>query len=168
MGCLSINWLSIESLINNWLIRGLTLSINNWLIVGNHGQGMRSCKCTNHDLYVGGCQWCQWWCQWQRQVCVSDTMVSVCMSRCVCVCLSSCSLLSWIQGTCLAHITSIKAQWCPGGYTTSHFLRNPHYWSSNHNQVLSDYADQERELLHTLVPPHQRVCVKGNLPLQQD
>ena len=27
------------------------------LIVGKRlGQGMRSCKCTKHDLYVGGCQ----------------------------------------------------------------------------------------------------------------
>ena len=25
------------------------------LIVGKVGEGMRSCKCTSHDLYVGGC-----------------------------------------------------------------------------------------------------------------
>ncbi len=42
--------------------------------------------------------------------CVNDTMVSVCMCRCVCVCVChcTCSLSSWVQGTCLAHITSIK------------------------------------------------------------
>ncbi len=37
---------------------------------------------------------------------------SVCMSRCVCVCVprchSSCSVSSWVQGACLFHITSIK------------------------------------------------------------
>ena len=65
---------------------------------------MRSCKCTSHDLYAGGCQW-----HWQ--VCVSDVMVSVCMSRCVCVCVIPLALLqvtSWVQGACLDHITSIK------------------------------------------------------------
>ncbi len=57
---------------------------------------MRSCKCTSHDLYAGGCQW-----QWQ--VYVIDTMVSVCMSGwvCVSVCHSSFSLSSWVQGVCL-------------------------------------------------------------------
>ncbi len=55
-----------------------------------------------------------------RSIClwVSVTMTSVCqwhnvkcvyVSVCVCVCVhSSCSLSSWVQGTCLAHITSIK------------------------------------------------------------
>ena len=46
--------LSTESLINQLLIRGLTYQL--LLIVGKLGQGMRSCKCTSHDLYVGGCQ----------------------------------------------------------------------------------------------------------------
>ncbi len=50
---------------------------------------MRSCKCTNHDLYAGGCQW-----QWK--VCVRDTMVSVCMSGWVCVCVSF-QFLSFIK-----------------------------------------------------------------------
>ncbi len=46
--------LSTESLINPLLIRGLSYQL--LLIVGKLGQGMRSCKCTNHDLYAGGCQ----------------------------------------------------------------------------------------------------------------
>ncbi len=36
------------------LIRGLSYQL--LLIVGKFGQGMRSCKCTNHDLYAGGCE----------------------------------------------------------------------------------------------------------------
>ncbi len=68
--------LSTESLINQLLTRGLAYQL--LLIVGKLGQGMRSCKCTSYDLYAGGCQ-CQW------QVCVSDAMVSVCMSRWMCV-----------------------------------------------------------------------------------
>ena len=60
--------LSTQSLINQLLIKRVDLStvIDN----GKIGQGMRSCKCTNHNLYAVGCQW-----QWQ--VCVSDAMVSV-------------------------------------------------------------------------------------------
>jgi hypothetical protein len=40
--------LSTESLINQLLIRGLDYQL--LLIVGKLGQGMRSCKCTIHDL----------------------------------------------------------------------------------------------------------------------
>jgi hypothetical protein len=54
---------------------------------------MRSCKCTNHDLYAGGCQW-----QWK--VYVRDTMVSVCMSGWVYICLSF-QFLSFIKWSCL-------------------------------------------------------------------
>jgi hypothetical protein len=46
--------LSTESLINQLLIRGLAYQLS--LIVGKLGQGMRSCKCTSHDPYAGGCQ----------------------------------------------------------------------------------------------------------------
>jgi hypothetical protein len=46
--------LSTESLINQLLIRGLAYQL--LLIVGKLGQGMRSCKCTSHDLHAGGCQ----------------------------------------------------------------------------------------------------------------
>jgi hypothetical protein len=46
--------LSTESLINQLLIRGLACQL--LLIVSKLGQGMRSCKCTSHDLYDGGCQ----------------------------------------------------------------------------------------------------------------
>jgi hypothetical protein len=46
--------LSTESLINQLLIRGLSYQL--LLIVGKLGEGMRSCKCKNHDLYAGGCQ----------------------------------------------------------------------------------------------------------------
>ncbi len=35
--------------------------------------------------------------------------------------------------------------------------------SGRNSQVLSGHAGQERELLHVLFPPHQRVCVKGHL-----
>jgi hypothetical protein len=46
--------LSTQSLINQLLIKrvGLSIVIDN----GKIGQGMRSCKCTNHNLYAGGCQ----------------------------------------------------------------------------------------------------------------
>ena len=46
--------LSTQSLINQLLIKRVVLSIV--IDNGNIGQGMRSCKCTNHDLYAGGCQ----------------------------------------------------------------------------------------------------------------
>ena len=46
--------LSPESLINQLLIRGLSCQL--LLIVGKLGKRMRSCKCTNHNLYAGGCQ----------------------------------------------------------------------------------------------------------------
>ncbi len=57
----------------------LSIRIDKDSVVGKIGQGMRSCKCTNHDLCTGGCQW-----QWK--VCVRDTMLSVCMSVCVWCC----------------------------------------------------------------------------------
>ena len=46
--------LSTQSLINQLLIKrvGLSIVIDN----GKIGQGMRSGKCTNHNLYAGGCQ----------------------------------------------------------------------------------------------------------------
>jgi hypothetical protein len=46
--------LSTQSLINQLLIKrvGLSIVIDN----GKIGQGMRSCKCTNHNLYACGCQ----------------------------------------------------------------------------------------------------------------
>jgi len=46
--------LSSESLLNQLLIRGLDYQLS--LIVDKLGQGLRSCKCTSHDLYAGGCQ----------------------------------------------------------------------------------------------------------------
>ena len=46
--------LSTESLINQLLIRRLSYQL--LLKVGKLGQGVRSCKCTKHDLYAGGCQ----------------------------------------------------------------------------------------------------------------
>ncbi len=46
--------LSTQSLINQLLIKrvGLSIVIDN----GKIGPGMRSCKCTNHNLYAGRCQ----------------------------------------------------------------------------------------------------------------
>ncbi len=84
--------LSTQSLINQILIKrvGLSIVIDN----GKIGQGMRSCKCTNHNLYAGGCQW-----QWQ--VCVSDAMVSVCMSRWVSVCVSFLLISFKLSSGCL-------------------------------------------------------------------
>jgi hypothetical protein len=35
--------------------------------------------------------------------------------------------------------------------------------SGRNSQVLPDHAGKPRELLHVLLPPHQRVCVKGHL-----
>jgi hypothetical protein len=35
--------------------------------------------------------------------------------------------------------------------------------SGRNRQVLPDHPGQARELLHVLLPPHQRVCVKGHL-----
>ena len=50
--------LSTQSLINQLLIKrvGLSIVIDNGKIPSKIGQGMRSCKCTNHNLYAGGCQ----------------------------------------------------------------------------------------------------------------
>ncbi len=76
-----INWESDQSTIDNRVDSSIIIDSPRIIVVGKLGQGMRSSKFTIHDLYSGGCQW-----QWQ--VCVSDTMVSVCMSRWVCVCVS--------------------------------------------------------------------------------
>ena len=46
--------LSTQSLINQLLIKRVVLSIV--IENGKIGQGMRSCKCTNHNLCTGGCQ----------------------------------------------------------------------------------------------------------------
>ena len=35
--------------------------------------------------------------------------------------------------------------------------------SDRYSQVLTGHAGQAREFLHVLLPPHQRVCVKGHL-----
>ena len=35
--------------------------------------------------------------------------------------------------------------------------------SGRNSQVLPDHPGQARELLHVLLPPHERVCVKGHL-----
>jgi hypothetical protein len=35
--------------------------------------------------------------------------------------------------------------------------------SGRNSQVLTDHTVQARELLHVLLPPHQRVCVKRHL-----
>jgi hypothetical protein len=48
--------LSTESLINQLLIIERGLAYQLVLIVGNLGEGMRSCKYTGHDLYACGCQ----------------------------------------------------------------------------------------------------------------
>jgi hypothetical protein len=77
---------------------------------------MRSCKCTSHDLYAGGCQW-----QWQ--VCVSDTLVSVCMSR-------------WVR-------VSLRTPHC---WRVSRETQNV-----RHRQVLPDHAVWARELSHLLL-----------------
>jgi hypothetical protein len=81
-----------NDLINQLLIKRVPLSIV--IDNGKIGQGMRSCKCTNHNLYTGGCQW-----QWQ--VCVSDAMVSVCMSRWVSVCVSFLLISFKLSSGCL-------------------------------------------------------------------
>ena len=64
--------------------------------------------------------------------------------------------------------TSRQSRWCPQGYPTSHSFRAPHCWrvsqqSCRHSEVLPSHAGQARKLLHVLLPPHQRVCVKGHL-----
>ena len=46
--------LSTQSLINQLLIKRVDLSIV--IDNGKIGEGMRSCKCTNHNLYADGCQ----------------------------------------------------------------------------------------------------------------
>jgi len=153
--------LSTQSLINQLLIKrvGLSIVIDN----GKIGQGMRSCKCTNHNLYAGGCQW-----QWQ--VCVSDAMVSVCMSRWVSVCVSFLLISFKLSSGCLFsphHVNQGGVQKATPQVT----LYEPHTAeeslrrcrSGRNSQVLSDHPGQARELLHVLLPPHERVCVKGHL-----
>ncbi len=46
-------------------------------------------------------------------------------------------------------------------HTAEESLRNRR--SGRHSQVLTGHPDQAREFLHVLLPPHQRVCVKGHL-----
>jgi hypothetical protein len=146
--------LSTESLINQLLIRGLAYQL--LLIVGKLGPSMRSCKCTSHDLYAGGRQW-----QWQ--VCVSNAMVSVCMSRWVCVCMSFQLLAFKLSSGCLFsphHVNQGGVQ----NPTPPVTLYEPHTAEESlrrHSQVLPGHPGQARELLHVLLPPHQRVCVKS-------
>jgi hypothetical protein len=126
------------------------------LIVGNLGQGMRSCKCTNHDLYGGGCRW-----QWK--VCDRDTMVIVCMSGWVCVCVSLQLLSFKFSSGCLFnphHVNQGPVQkptpqvtlYEP--HTSEESLRRRR--SGRNNQVLSGHPGHAMELLHVLLPPHQR------------
>jgi hypothetical protein len=46
-------------------------------------------------------------------------------------------------------------------HTTEESLRR--HRSGRNSQVLPDHPDQVRELLHVILPPPQRVCVKGHL-----
>jgi hypothetical protein len=62
---------------------------------------------------------------------------------------SNYSLSSWVQGTCLTHITEES-------------LRK--HRSGRNTQVLSDHPDKTRELLHVLIPPHQRELFHVLLP----
>jgi hypothetical protein len=101
-------------------------------------------------------------CQWHNGKCVY-------VRASVCVCHSSFSLSSWVQGACLAHITSIKvlSRSLPRKVT----LYEPHTAeeslrrrrSGRNSQVLPGHPGQARALLHVLLPPHQGVCVKGHL-----
>ena len=67
-------------------------------------------------------------------VCAGDTMVSVCMSRWVCVCVSFlllCFKLSYNKLRVFVYPTSRQSRWFPEGYPTSqwsHSLRDPHCW----------------------------------------
>ncbi len=46
-------------------------------------------------------------------------------------------------------------------HTAEESLRR--YRSGGNSQVLPGHPGQVRELLHVLLPPHERVCVKGHL-----
>ncbi len=70
--------------------------------------------------------------------CVNDAMVSVCMKA-------------------TPQVTLYEP------HTAEESLRRRR--SARNSQVLPDHPGQERELLHVLLPPHQRVCVKGHLRL---
>ncbi len=95
--------LSTECLINQLLIRGLSYQI--LLIVGLWSRldkvwGHVSVQSTIYML-VGVCDN-------DKFVSVTQWWVCVCLGECVCVCHSTYSLSSWVQGACLTHITSIK------------------------------------------------------------
>ena len=124
---------------------------------------MRSCKCTGHHLYACGCQW-QWQvCQWLNGKCV-------CVSVRVCVCVSLHMLSFKLSAGYLfsPHYVNQGAVLKPTPKVT---LYEPHTAEESlrrlrrgrHSQVLSGHAGQTRELLHVLLPPHQRTCVKWHL-----
>ena len=130
-----------------------------------HHLGMRSCKCTRHDLYVGRCQ-SQW------QVCVSDAIVSACMSRCVCVCVSFLLLCFKLSSGCLFsqhQSMNLDGVHCSEGFrkggsqvtlykhhTAEESLRRRR--SGRHSQVLPGHAGRGNSC-RWCFPPHQRVCV---------
>jgi hypothetical protein len=144
--------LSTESLINQLLIRGLVYQL--LLKVGKLGQVMRSCKCTSHVCH-SSCSHrsCHFFCSFKL-----SCVIPVALFK------------SWLEVTCLAHITSIKvvSRSLPDPQVT---LFEPHtaetslrrHRSGSHSQLLPGHADQARELLNVLFPPHQRVCDKKTL-----
>ena len=102
--------------------------------------------------------------------CVNDAMVSVCMCRCVCVCVSL-QLISFKLSSGYLFSPHHVNQGGVQKATPQVTLYEPHTAeeslrrrrSGRNSQVLPGHPGQARELLHVLLPPHQRVCVKGHL-----
>ncbi len=67
----------------------------------------------------------------------------VCPGECVCVCHSSFSLSSWVQGTCFKS-TSRQSRCCPEVYPTSHSLRAPHCWRVSQSALLASQQSPVR------------------------
>ncbi len=153
--------LSTQSLINQLLIKRVDLSIV--IDNGKIGQGMRSCKCTNHNLYAGVCQW-----QWQ--VCVSDAMVSVCMSRWVSVCVSFLLISFKLGSGCLFdphHVNQGGVQKATPQVTLyeSHNVEESlrRCRSGRNSQVLSGHRCSEATVLLGLHPLHCSCCEVNSL-----
>ena len=102
--------------------------------------------------------------------CVNDAMVSVCMCRCVCVCVSL-QLISFKLSSGYLFSPHHVNQGGVQKATPQVTLYEPHTAEESlrrHRVAVSAryclaMRAQVRELLHVLLPPHERVCVKGHL-----
>ncbi len=118
------------------------------MIVASHG--------TSYDLYVGVCQ------RHNRKFAYVSVSVCVCVSfPLLCLKLS----LGYLFGPHQVNQGGVHKGTLPVTLYEPHTagVSLKRHRRGRHSQVLSGHTGQASELLHVLLPLHQRVCVKGHL-----